>query len=103
MPKLDGSLNKIYSGWTENPEGAISIATDLGLDIKNGFVLVTIITLDENEALKVRNTINNKFDGEILANYEELIDAWIPIRALEVLSNQPGVSFVQQPIKTIPL
>ena len=74
-----------------------------GLEIENGRVLVTINATDENTVSNLIDVINRELGGQVSANYQILIDAWIPINALEKLCSLPEVNYIQKPVEILPL
>jgi hypothetical protein len=102
LPALSSSLNELLSGWESSPEAAASQALDSGLDLDQSRVKVTVVLIDESY-LEPSAQLIQAIGGEVIVQFETLIDAWVPVAALELLAKLDGISQVREPLGVVPL
>ncbi len=101
-PKLESSLNQLLAarrreGWAE----AQAFATTHMMVLDNDRVQVVVVTTQE--AISNLKEAVEALGGEYQGHYETLLQALVPIDALESLAQRPDVQVIREPRRPIPL
>jgi hypothetical protein len=101
-PRLDSSLNQLVATYHQEglPE-ATALAEMHMMVFDTGRVQVVIETTAEALS-SMRETVES-LGGEVQTHYRGLLQAMVPVGALESLAGHPEVSLVRQPSRSIPL
>lgn len=102
-PNLDSSLAQlIVKGKTSGISHARALAEDLGFTIQDEASVRVII---ESDAATTNETIAavEALGAVVETTYQNLVQARVPLAALEALSQTSGVKFVERPISPVPL
>ena len=101
-PKLGSSLNQLLE--THRREGlaeAQAFATTHMMVLDDNRVQVVIVTIQE--AISDLKEVIEALGGEYQGHYETLLQALVPIDALESLAGRPDVQVVREPRRPVPV
>ena len=97
LPKFDTSLSNLVREWDDNKETAIKNARQRIVKIENNNVYVEIhVTQDETKNVE---QLVEDYGGQITFSSEQysIINAWVPIEKLRLLSESDKVGIIRQP------
>ena len=101
-PNLTSTLFDLYESWQEDPEKTVQNPKFSNLQFDGDRVKVTLVLLSNKDTNKVLTSPEFKENAEVIANYENFIDAWVKITALPAISRLPGISIVQESVGGVP-
>ena len=101
ISNMSSVLNELNELWENTPAEAEAFAITRGMEVENGRVKVMIIATDAAAGNTIASAIPS-LGGEIIAHFEQWVDAWVPINQLEALSNLSGITLIQLPIPVNP-
>lgn len=99
---LSDRLATLMTRWTQSPEAAAEYASEQDLALENGRVLATIRVSEGQSVEEVQDALK-ALDGEVQAQYQSWIDAWIPVENLHTVVGLPQVEYVTEPAPVVPL
>ena len=102
IPTLSSALEDLQNEWEIDPDEAISSAGIQGLDLEDFRVKVMITVATEQSVDDIYDAVLD-VGGEVIAEYKQWIDAWVPIAHLEEIAVLPDVQFVEKAIPVMPL
>ena len=100
-PKLDSTLNQLLETYRQGGlAGAQAFAETRGINLDDGRVQVEAIAVlgavgELREAIEASG-------GEYQGHYETLVQALVPLAALEVLAQRPDVEMIREPRRAGP-
>jgi hypothetical protein len=101
-PKLDSSLNQLLEAQREGLAEAQAFATTHMMVIEGDRVQVELIATQE-EAIDDLIAAVEAVGGEYQGHYTTLLQALVPIGALESLAQRPDVQVIREPQRAIPM
>jgi hypothetical protein len=100
-PKLESSLNQLLRAYQEDgPAAAQAFAQAHQIALEDGRVQVVIVT--RAEALPDVKEAVDGLGGDYESHYENLLQALVPLEALEALAQRPDVKLVREPRRAMP-
>jgi len=97
-PKLDSQLNGLVGA--ETAGDIENFAMEHSIEIASGKVRVEITCeIDKIEAV---SAVVRQYGGAVEASYQNLLQAVVPISALETLTEEPGIRSIRLPMEPLP-
>jgi hypothetical protein len=97
-PKLDSQLNKLVEA--EEQGELISFAEENNIEL-NGNKVRVIIECVEGQLDAVSGAITEN-SVIVETSYKDLLQALVPVSALEKLSEEPGIRLIRMPLELLP-
>jgi hypothetical protein len=101
LPNMSSGLSQLYHTW-QSGEPVTETAQRLGIELSGERAFVTLVLLDEAAAQAAIAAIP-ELGGEVSSSFETMIDAWVPISALEQVAGLPGISLVREAVLANPV
>lgn len=100
VPNLASDLDRLYNTRSRGGSALADTAELYNLQLRDGQVKVMLIMLDTESAEDAVDEIE-ALGGEVTAQYQRWIDAWVPVDALEAVATLPGISLVQRAVMPV--
>jgi hypothetical protein len=99
-PKLSSSLNKLLAAHQRGGMAEAKIfAKNHNMVLQDGRIQVTIVTSEE--AIDDVRVAVEACGGDYQLHYRTLLQAMVPVIALEILSQRPDVAIIREPRRAI--
>lgn len=101
-PKLESSLNQLLEAYKQGGLAeAQAFAETRQIELKDGRVQVEIVATTTEAIADLREAIE-ALGGEYQSHYGNLLQALVPVDALETLAQRPDVEVIREPRRAGP-
>jgi subtilisin family serine protease len=98
LPQLSSNLKELFLA---ERDGRVSAAQNDFQIAREGDRVEVMLVMDDERSADTATRALRHLDGTVTAHYQTWIDAWVPIRKLDRVSQLRGVRIVQTPIRPI--